>query len=283
MGRIQDKVVFITGAGAGQGRAHAVYLAKEGADIIALDVCRQVSDKINYPYASEADLDETRKLVEDTGRRCLSVVADVRDTAAMKDAAAQAVGEFGRIDAVLANAGVNTFHPNGSLSIGEELFDLIVDTNLKGVWNTIQATAPHLIDAGGGSIIITSSAAGIRGQVPYAHYVASKHGVVGLMKAFANELAPHRIRVNTIHPTGVLTAMATDPNAFASAETYPMFLSGAANALPDLDSPADQPYSPVPVLAPEEISKTVLFLLSDDARYITGVQLPVDAGNVNKP
>ena len=283
MGRVQDKVVFITGAGGGQGRSRAVTLASEGADIVAVDVCRQVSEKVRYAYSTEADLEETRKLVENTGRRCLTVVADVRDGDAMKDAAAQAVREFDRIDAVLANAGVCTFHKEGSLSITEDIYDLIVDTNLKGVWNTIQATAPRLIDAGGGSIVITSSAAGIRGQVPYAHYVAAKHGVVGLMKAFANELAPHRIRVNTIHPTGVLTAMGGDPSAFECAEPQPLFIQGAANMLPDLDAPADQPYFPVPVLTAEEISKTVLFLLSDDARYITGVQLPVDAGNVNKP
>jgi SDR family mycofactocin-dependent oxidoreductase len=283
VGRVQDKVVFITGAGAGQGRSHAVSLASEGADIVAVDVCRQLSGKVRYPYATEADLDETRKLVENTGRRCLTVVADVRDGRAMKDAAVQAIREFDRIDAVCANAGVCTFHKEGSLSITEDVYDLIVDTNLKGVWNTIQATAPHLIDAGGGSIVITSSAAGIRGQVPYAHYVASKHGVVGLMKAFANELGPYRVRVNTIHPTGVMSAMSTDPSAFESARNFPLFIQGAANVLPDLDTPADQPYAPVPVLTPNEISKTVLFLISDDARYITGVSLPVDAGNVNKP
>jgi SDR family mycofactocin-dependent oxidoreductase len=283
MGRVQDKVVFITGAGVGQGRSHAVQLAKEGADIVAVDVCRQVSDKVRYAYATKPDLDETRKLVENTGRRCLTVVADVRDGIAMKDAAAQAVREFDRIDAVCANAGVCTFHKEGSLSITEDVYDLVVDTNLKGVWNTIQATAPHLIHGGGGSIVITSSAAGIRGQVPYAHYVASKHGVVGLMKAFANELAPHGIRVNTIHPTGVLTAMGGDPTAYECAEPQPLFVQGAANMLPDLDTPIGQPYAPVAILTAEEISKTVLFLISDDARYITGVQLPVDAGNVNKP
>lgn len=283
MGRVQDKVVFITGAGVGQGRSHAVQLAKEGADIVAVDVCRQVSDKVRYAYATDADLDETRKLVENTGRRCLTIVADVRDGNAMKDAATQAVREFDRIDAVCANAGVCTFHKEGSLSITEDVYDLVVDTNLKGVWNTIQATAPHLIDAGGGSIVITSSAAGIRGQVPYAHYVASKHGIVGLMKAFANELAPHGIRVNTIHPTGVLSAMSSAPDAWEAAPEWPLFFQGAANVLRDLDAPRHQPYAPVAVLAPEEVSKTVLFLISDDARYITGVQLPVDAGNVNKP
>jgi SDR family mycofactocin-dependent oxidoreductase len=283
MGRVQDKVVFITGAGVGQGRSHAVRLAQQGADIVAVDVCRQLSDRVRYAYATEADLDETRKLVENTGRRCLSLIADVRDGVAMKDAAAQAVREFDRIDAVCANAGVITFHPEGSLGITPELYDLVVDTNLTGVWNTIQATAPHLIDAGGGSIVITSSAAGIRGQVPYAHYVAAKHGVVGLMKAFANELAPHRIRVNSIHPTGVATAMGGDPSAAEAAVAQPLSIQGAANVLPDLDAPADEPYAPVAVLPPDEISKTVVFLISDDARYITGVQLPVDAGNLNKP
>jgi SDR family mycofactocin-dependent oxidoreductase len=283
VGRVDNKVVFITGAGVGQGRAHALQLAKEGADIVAVDVCRQVSDKVRYAYASEADLDETRKLVENAGRRCITVVADVRDRDAMNDAATQAIREFDRIDAVCANAGVCTFHREGSLTITEDVYDLVVDTNLKGVWNTIQATAPHLINAGGGSIVITSSAAGIRGQVPYAHYVASKHGVVGLMKAFANELAPHGIRVNTIHPTGVLTAMSSAPDAWEAAPEWPLFLQGAANVLRDLDAPGDQPYAPLAALTPEEVSKSVLFLISDDARYITGVQLPVDAGNLNKP
>lgn len=131
--------------------------------------------------------------------------------------------------------------------------------------------------------MLTSSVAGLKGQVPYAHYVASKHGVVGLMKAFANELAPHRIRVNTIHPTGVVTAMGGDPGVPDLAMSMPLFALGAANMLPDLDTPPDAEYSPVPALMPGEISKTVLFLLSDDARYITGVQLPVDAGSTNKP
>ncbi|WP_123026803.1 mycofactocin-coupled SDR family oxidoreductase [Mycolicibacterium stellerae] len=283
MGRVTDKVVFITGAAAGQGRSHAVELAAEGADIVAVDVCRQLSDKVRYPYATEADLEETKNLVEKTGRRCLTVVADVRDGEALKDAALQGIREFGRIDAVLANAGICTFHKEGSLSITSDVYDLVVDTNLKGVWNTIQATAPHLIDAGGGSIVITSSAAGIRGQVPYAHYVASKHGVVGLMKAFANELGPYGIRVNTIHPTGVQTAMASAPDAWEAAPDWPLFLQGAANVLRDLDLPRDAPYAPLPALTPQEVSKTVLFLISDDARYITGVQLPVDAGNLNKP
>jgi SDR family mycofactocin-dependent oxidoreductase len=283
MKRVEGKVVFITGAGIGQGRAHAVKLAEEGADVVALDVCRPLHDRVNYPQATPADLEDTRRLVEKTGRQCLTATADVRDAQALEAAAQQAIDRFGRIDAVCANAGVITFHEEGSLGITEEIFDLVVDTNLKGVWNTIQATAPHLIRAGGGSIIITSSVAGIRGQVLYAHYTASKHGVVGLMRAFANELAPHRIRVNTIHPTAVLSAMSKDPTAYECAGKHPQFASGTSNVLPDLDAPGDAPYMPVPALEPEEISPTVVFLVSDDSRYITGVQLPVDAGNTNKP
>lgn len=282
-GRVAGKVVLITGAGQGQGRSHAQLLAEEGADIVAIDICKPYPERVRYPAATADDLDETRKLVEKAGGRCLTIQADVRDAAAMEAAAAQAVDEFGRLDAVLANAGVITFHEEGSLGISPEIFDLIVDTNLKGVFNTIRATAPHLIKAGGGSMVLTSSVAGLKGQVPYAHYVASKHGVVGLMKAFANELAPHRIRVNTIHPTGVVTAMGGDPGVPDLAMSMPLFALGAANMLPDLDTPPDAEYSPVPALMPGEISKSVLFLLSDDARYITGVQLPVDAGSTNKP
>jgi SDR family mycofactocin-dependent oxidoreductase len=283
MGRVQDKVVVITGAGVGQGRSHAVQLAKEGADIVAVDVCRQVSDKVPYAYATEADLEETRKLVENEGRRCLTVIADVRDSAAMKDAAAQGVREFDRIDAVCANAGILILYPEGSLTITPDSWDLVIETNLKGAWNTIQATAPHLINAGGGSIVIASSVAGFRGQVPFADYVATKHGVIGLMRAYANELAPHRIRVNTVNPTGVFTAMGMNPNIAVAAEKNPLLLQGAMNLLPDLDAPTDQPYAPIPGLQPIEVSKAVLFLISDDARYITGVSLPVDAGNLNLP
>jgi NAD(P)-dependent dehydrogenase (short-subunit alcohol dehydrogenase family) len=151
------------------------------------------------------------------------------------------------------------------------------------VWNTIQATAPGMIKAGrGGSIILTSSAAGIRGQVPYAHYTASKHGVVGLMKAFANELGRHRIRVNTVHPTGVATAMSGDPSVPEVAAAEPLFVSGASNVLPDLDGPLDEP-TPLGAVQPEDVSQAVLWLASDEARYVTGLQLTVDAGNTNKP
>ncbi len=282
-GRVAEKVVLITGAGVGQGRSHAQLLAEEGADIVAIDVCARTSDRVRYPAATADDLEHTRELVEKAGGRCLTIRADVRDPAAMEAAAVRAVEQFGRLDAVIANAGVITFHPEGSLGITPEIFDLVVDTNLKGVFNTIRATAPHLIAAGGGSMVLTSSVAGLKGQVPYAHYVASKHGVVGLMKAFANELGPHRVRVNTIHPTGVNSAMGSDPSVAEVAAAQPLFAPGAANVLPDLDTPIGEEYVPIGVIEPGEVSKTVLFLISDDARYITGVQLPVDAGSTNKP
>jgi SDR family mycofactocin-dependent oxidoreductase len=282
-GKAAGKVVLITGAGVGQGRSHAQLLSEEGADIVALDVCAQTSDRIRYPLATAEDLDYTRELVAKSGQRCLTIRADVRDAAAMNDAAAAAVRHFGRLDAVCANAGVITFHEEGSLGIAPEIYDLVVDTNLKGVWNTIQATAPHLIDAGGGSIVVTSSVAGLRGQVPYAHYVASKHGVVGLTKAFAIELAPHRIRVNSIHPTGVDTAMGSDSSVPGVAAAQPLFVSGAANLLPDMNTPVGTPYQATGKISPEEVSKTVLFLVSDDSRYITGIQLPVDGGCSSTP
>jgi len=285
-GRVAGKVVLITGAGVGQGRSHARLLAEEGADIVAVDVCAQTSDRIGYPLATRDDLEYTRELVEKTGRRCVTVQADVRDASAMDAAAAEAVLHFGRIDAVCANAGVITFHAEGSLGITPEIFDLVVDTNLKGVFNTIRSTAPHLIAAGGGSMVLTSSVAALRAQVPYAHYVASKHGVVGLTKAFAVELAPHGIRVNSIHPTAVRTAMSTDPSLPEVAAAQPHTISGAANLLPDFDAEPDTEVGAVPsILAIEaiEVSRGVLFLISDESRYVTGAQLPVDAGCSTRP
>jgi SDR family mycofactocin-dependent oxidoreductase len=284
MGRVEGKVAFITGAGQGQGRAHAVRLAEEGADIIATDICAPYPDRVRYGAATADDLRETKALVEKTGRRCLTHIADVRDRAALQAAVDQGVAELGRLDVVIANAGVITFH-GLSLDIDDDVYDLVVDTNLRGVWNTIQVTAPVLRDAGhGGSIILTSSAAGLRGQTHYAHYVASKHGVVGLMRAFANELGEFGIRVNTIHPTGVASpgmGSSTDvPELYGSSRYFPL---AGRNVLPDFDSPAAGEFAPVGSLPEEEIANAALFLASDEARYITGVALPVDAGNTNKP
>lgn len=270
MGRVDGKTALITGAARGQGRSHAVRLAEEGADVVITDVCHDISDALPYPLASKADLEETAELVRATGRRCVAVEADVRFFAEIRSVVDAATSEFGRLDVVVANAGVMSSGRAWELS--EEAWDVVVDVNLKGAWNTVRAAAPGMIDAGGGgSVVITSSAAGIRGHVPYAHYVASKHGVVGLMKALSNELAPHRIRVNTVHPTGVSdTGISVGEPVEELAAREPLFGLAAMNPL-------------APYVEPRDVSNAVLFLASDEARYVTGLQFTVDAGSTNKP
>lgn len=269
-GRMEGKVALITGGARGQGRSHAVRLAEEGADIVVTDVCHDISAELPYSLASKDELEETVKLVRETGRRCISVQADVRSIAEMRAAVDATREEFGRLDTVVANAGVMSIGAAWELS--DEAWDVTVDVNLKGPWNTVRAAAPWMIEQGeGGSIVITSSAAGIRGHVPYAHYVASKHGVVGLMKALSNELAPHRIRVNTVHPTGVSdTGITVGVPIEELAAREPLFALVAMNPL-------------APYVEPRDISNAVLFLASDEARYVTGLQFTVDAGSTNKP
>lgn len=285
MPNLDGKVAFITGAGQGQGRAHAQRLAADGAAIIATDLCEEtIHPAMNYRQADANDLAETKRLVEDAGGKIITAKADVRVRTELHAAVAAGIEAFGHIDTVVANAGVITFH-SSSLEIPQEVYDLIVAVNQTGVWNTIQATAPKLIERKAPtSITITSSAAGIRGQIPYAHYAASKHAVVGMMKAFANELGRYGVRVNTIHPTGVRSpGMGADTNAAVLYDEEPFFRLDAMNVLPDFDNPVTGDINPVPNLECEEIANAVAFLASDEARYITGVQLPVDAGNTNKP
>lgn len=277
MGRVEGKVAFITGAARGQGRSHAVRLAQEGADIIAIDVCEPIN-AVPYDPATEEDLAETVRQVEALDRRIVATQADVRDYAAMKAALDDGVAQLGRLDIVSANAGIFSNAPSDQLT--EEAWDEMIDINLKGVWLTAKAAIPHLRAAGGGSIIITSSTAGIKGTPNFVHYVAAKHGVVGIMRTLANELAADSIRVNTVHPTGVDTDMILNDNLFElfmpdlpaeqrTREEFAKRMSGL-NALP------------VPWVEPVDISNAVLFLASDEARYITGVQLPVDAGSTQK-
>jgi len=264
-GRVEGKVAFITGAGRGLGRSHAVRLAEEGADIIAVDICRNY-DTVCYPMATPEDLAETAEEVEALGRRIVATQADVRDFGAVKAALDDGVAQLGRLDIVSANAGICTVQAWDEVT--PQVWHDTLDTNLTGVWNTIVAAAPHLIAVGGGSIICTSSIAGIKGLPFLAPYVAAKHGVVGIARTMANELARHNIRVNTVHPTGVDTPMVAglggldtligrDPNL------GPIFM----NALP------------VEIAHPRDISNAVLFLGSDEARYITGLAFTVDAGN----
>jgi len=264
-GRVAGKVAFITGAARGQGRAHAIRLAEEGADIIAVDICRDY-DTVGYPLATEADLAETVKAVEALDRRIVATVADVRDAAGLKAAVDDGVAQLGRLDIVSANAGICTIQTWDEVT--PQVWQDTLDTNLTGVWNTMVVSVPHLIAAGGGSIICTSSTAGIKGLPYLAPYVAAKHGVVGIARTMANELARHSIRVNTVHPTGVDTPMGTGLGG----------LEPLINRDPNL-GPIYMNTLPVEIVEPRDISNAVLFLASDEARYVTGLEFTVDAGN----
>ncbi|MBH0119968.1 mycofactocin-coupled SDR family oxidoreductase [Rhodococcus sp. CX] len=273
-GRVADKVAFITGAARGQGRSHAIRLAEEGADIIALDIAGTI-DSVErfYPSATEDDFAETVCEVESRGRKILARTADVRDFDAVAAVVQEGIAQFGRIDTVVANAGIFLFGEPTHL-VAESDWDDVLDINLKGVWHTCKAVTPQLVEQGSGSIIITSSSAGIKGTPNVAPYTASKHAVVGLMRTLALELGPHGIRVNTVHPTGVATDMILNESCFR------MFL-------PDVEHPTQEQAAPVfattnaipvPWVQPIDISNAVLFLASDEARYVTGTELKVDAG-----
>ncbi|WP_432669711.1 mycofactocin-coupled SDR family oxidoreductase [Mycolicibacterium fortuitum] len=275
MGNLDGKVAFITGVARGQGRSHAVTLAKQGAAIIGVDICADIASN-PYPMASRDELDETVALVEAAGGKMLGSVADVRDFHAVKSALDAGVEQFGRLDIVLANAGVApTAFREVTVEEDLEMWSDAVGVNLVGSFHTAKAAIPHLIAGGrGGSIVFTSSTAGLRGfggmQGGGLGYAASKHDIVGLMRTLSNALAPHSIRVNTVHPTAVNTMMAVNPAMTAFLENYP-------DGGPHLQNPM-----PVSLLEPEDISATISYLVSDAAKYVTGVTLPVDAGFTNK-
>jgi SDR family mycofactocin-dependent oxidoreductase len=268
---LEGKVAFITGVARGQGRAHAVRLAREGCDIIGIDICHDMPS-MDYPNASPADLEETAGLVQKEGRRVVARQADVRDFAAVSSAVEEGFAAFGRLDIIIANAGI--------IRLGPEVDPLLewtetLETNLTGAWHAVRAALPYMQQGGrGGSIVMTSSTAGLKGSnSPLASsqaYSASKRGLVGLMEALAVTFAPEWIRVNTVHPTGVVSGMTQNPSMAAlmaeAAKGGSNVLSAMQNALP------------VDILQPEDIANAVAWLVSDEARYITGVQLPVDAG-----
>ena len=275
-GRVEGKVAFITGAGRGQGRSHAVRLAEEGADIIAIDICHDVEGAL--PMATAEDLAETAKLVEALDRRVITRQADVRDLGALKAAVDDGVAQLGRLDIVLASAGVASMGgPAHKMKVDN--WKHTIDINLSGLWNTARASIPHLITGGrGGSIVLTSSVGGERAMPNMSHYVSAKHGVIGLMRSLAVELGEHSIRVNSVLPTNVNTPM------FMNDGTYKMFR-------PDLESPGLDDIRPIAQLMhvlpigwvePVDVSNAILFLVSDESRYITGVELPVDAGALLK-
>jgi len=271
MGLVDGKVAFITGAGRGQGRSHSIRLAEEGASIIATDLCTDI-DAVPYPMAAEEDLAETAELVRAAGGKVLTMTADVRRYPELRAAAAAGIAEFGHIDIVLANAGIATMGTDLTDDEAEAAWDAVLDVNLKGVWNTVRACAPPMIErAQGGAIVLTSSTAGLKGlsspgSFGHEGYGAAKHGVVGLMRQFAVELSTAQIRVNTVHPTGVDTMMVNNPAMEKFLGAFPDAVSSITNLLP------------VELLQPRDVSDAVLFLVSDLARYITGVTLPVDAG-----
>lgn len=268
-GRLEGKVALVSGAARGQGRSHAVRLAQEGADVIAFDVCRQLGT-VPYPLATSEDLKETVRQVEELDRRIVAREADVTDLGAVKELVAEGVGELGRLDVVCANAGIVTFAEN-TWSLTEDVWDEMIEVNLTGVWKTLAAAIPSMIDAGnGGSIVITSSTAGVKGMSGIAHYASAKHGVVGLMRTLAHELAPHSIRVNTVHPTGVNTPMVVNDYTAQFLESSEEGASNVQNLLP------------VEMIEAVDISNAIVWLSSDEARYVTGVSLPVDAGFLQK-
>lgn len=270
-GSLKGKVALITGAARGQGRAHAVRLAAEGADIVAVDLCAQI-DSVPYPLATADDLAATVKLVEDTGARIVAKQGDVRDRAAL-DAAVQAgLDEFGRLDIVVANAGI------APMQSGADGWRDVIDVNLTGVHHTVEAAIPTMVAQGdGGSIVLISSAAGLAGigssDAGSIGYAAAKHGLVGLMRVYANHLASHSIRVNSVHPAGVDTPMINNEHT----------RQWLAAMLAESTSPPDMGNAmPVQVLTVDDIANAVAWLVSDHARYITGITLPVDAGYLNK-
>jgi (+)-trans-carveol dehydrogenase/(-)-trans-carveol dehydrogenase len=276
-GRVAGKVAFITGAARGQGRSHAIRLAQEGADIIGIDICEDVPG-IPYPGATEMDLAETVKQVEALDRRMVAAKADVRDFARLKAVLDEGIAQLGRLDIVCANAGIGTA-PSPAWEMDESTWQTMIDINLTGVWHTAKAAIPHLIEGGrGGSIILTSSAAGLQAYQNIAHYVSAKHCVVGLMRTLALELAPHFIRVNSLHPTQVDTQM------IQNEPTWRLFRPDLEHPTEAYFAPASQAMNalPIPWVDPVDISNAVLYLASDDSRYVTGVTLPIDAGAVIK-
>jgi SDR family mycofactocin-dependent oxidoreductase len=278
MGLVEGKVALVTGAGRGQGRSHALRLAAEGADVIAVDIAANSVNTISYALASEEDLDSTVKEVRALGRRAVKAVADVRSLPELQQAADTGVSELGKIDIVCANAGIGSWAVAWEMT--EQQWKDMIDINLTGVFNTVRATLPSMVErAEGGSVVLTSSTAGLRAYANTAHYTAAKHGVIGLMKVLAQEAGPHRIRVNAVCPTTVRTPLVIND------ATFELFA-------PHLEHPTEddvrEPFESLNILPgvawvePSDVSDAVLFLCSDAAKFITGVALPIDAGNIVK-
>ncbi len=275
-GPLEGRVAFITGAARGQGRAHAIRLASEGADIIAIDICGPVSETITYPAATAEELAETVRAVESTGRKALAREVDIRDLAALQQVVSDGVEQFGRLDILVANAGVLSWGRLWEMS--EEQWDTVIEVNLNGTWRTIRAAVPAMIEAGnGGSIIIVSSSAGLKATPGNGHYSASKHGLVALTNALALEVGEFGIRVNSIHPYSIDTPMVEREAMMAVFAKHPSYLH----------SFAPMPLHPVnhegkkglmEFQAPEEVADVVAWLAGDGSAALSGSQIAVDRG-----
>jgi (+)-trans-carveol dehydrogenase len=274
-GRVEGKVALITGAARGQGRSHAVRLAQEGADIIAIDACAPISS-VTYSLPTPSDLQQTAKEVEALGRRVVAAQVDIRDFAALSAAVDGAVEQLGRLDIVAANAGICS--SGRLLDVDEMTWQEMLDITVTGTWHTAKATVPHLRAAGGGSMILTSSTLGIKAAQNVGHYVTAKHGVTGIMRTLALELGPERIRVNCIAPGSV------DTDMIHNKKTYSMFAPDLTEDERTRDRIGERFATlnamHIPWVDPIDISNAVLWLASDEARYVTGATIPVDAGQL---
>ncbi|MCW2551068.1 MAG: oxidoreductase, family [Mycobacterium sp.] len=277
-GTLEGRVAFVTGAARGQGRAHAVRLAGEGADIVAIDICGPISDTITYPPATSDELAETTSAVEATGRKVLAREVDIRDLAAQQQVVADAIEQFGRLDIVVANAGVLSW--GRMFEMSEEQWDSVIDVNLNGTWRTLRAAVPAMIEAGnGGSIIIVSSSAGLKATPGNSHYAASKHGLVAITNALAIEAGEYGIRVNSIHPYSIGTPMVEPEAMMEIFGKYPTYIH----------SFSPMPFHPVnhegkkglkEFMTPEEVSDVVVWLAGDGSATISGSQIAVDRGTM---
>ncbi len=271
MGKLDGKVAVVTGGARGQGRSHALTLAREGADIVVCDIASQI-ETVPYTMSTETQLNETVRLVEDLDRRAVAVKADVRDLSQMEGVASKAMSEFGHIDILCANAGIFSFGTVAEMS--DQMWRDLIDTNLTGVFHAMRAVVPHMIRQNYGRIVATSSMAGKMGFPNIAHYVAAKWGVIGLVKSLALEVAGSGITVNAVCPTTVNTDMINNDAA------YRLFLPGVENPTREQAMPAFQAMNPIPIpwVEPQDISNAILFLVTDDSRYITGETIAIAAG-----
>ena len=276
-GSLQGQVAFVTGAARGQGRAHAVRLAAEGADVIAIDLCGPISETITYPSAGPDELTETARAVKATGRDVLAREVDIRDLAALQQVVDDGVAQFGRLDILVANAGVLSW--NRLWEMSAEQWDTVIDVNLNGSWRTIRAAVPAMIEAGnGGSIIVVSSAAGIKATAGNCHYSASKHGLVGLTNALALEVGEYGIRVNSIHPYAVETAMTGFEGMSDILARYPNYLH-SLSPMPLQPTNIVEPQR-LTLMAPEEVSDVIAWLAGSGSATLSGCQIAVDRGQL---